>query len=114
MPDFVGRHAELRLLEQAYVCAKSALIPIYGRRRVGKSELILRFLDGRHGVYFLGKHSPAALQVREFLSEAGRALDMPILGQLRTEDWGEALQMVVQQWSLLKPGEKIVIALDEF
>lgn len=114
MPTFVGRRAELRLLEQAYRSAPSALIPIYGRRRVGKSELILRFLEGRNGVYFLGKQSSAPQQVREFLAEAGRTLDMPILAELRTEDWGQALQMVVQQWSLLNPGKKIVIALDEF
>ena len=114
MPTFVGRRAELALLEQAHLAERSAFIPIYGRRRVGKSELILRFLDGRNGVYYLGKQSPATLQVREFLTEAARVLNMPILAELRTEDWGQALQMVVQQWSMLKPGEKIVLALDEF
>lgn len=114
MPPFVGRRAELALLEQAYQAKRSAFVPIYGRRRVGKSELILRFLAERSGVYYLGKQSPAALQVREFLTEAAHVLDMPILAELRTEDWGRALQTVVQQWSMLKPGEKIVLALDEF
>ncbi|MDE0691275.1 MAG: ATP-binding protein [Gammaproteobacteria bacterium] len=114
MPTFVGRRAELALLEQVYEAERSAFIPIYGRRRVGKSELILRFLEGRNGVYYLGKQSPATLQVREFLTEAARVLDMPILAELRTEDWGQALRTVVQQWSMLKPGEKIVLALDEF
>ena len=114
MATFVGRHAELGLLDQAYRSKRSELIPVFGRRRVGKSELILRFLEGRNGVYFLGKQSPAPLQVREFLAEAARVLDMPILGELRTEDWSHALQMVVQQWSVLKPGQKVILALDEF
>ena len=113
-PGFVGRRAELELLAAAFHSARSGLVPIYGRRRVGKSELILRFLRDHRGVYFLGKQTPGPLQVREFLNEAGRALDMPILGELRTEDWGQALQMVVQQWSLARPGEKLVLALDEF
>jgi AAA+ ATPase superfamily predicted ATPase len=44
--NFVGRRRELKVLESAYRGRTSGFIPIYGRRRVGKSELILRFLDG--------------------------------------------------------------------
>ncbi len=57
LPDvagFIGRDAELRLLAQAFESRRSALIPIYGRRRVGKSELILRFMADKPGVYYLG------------------------------------------------------------
>ena len=32
------------------------------RRRVGKSELILRFPDGKPGIYCLGKQAPGGLQ----------------------------------------------------
>jgi AAA+ ATPase superfamily predicted ATPase len=39
---FVGRKSELQALLSAYHSGRSELIPIYGRRRVGKSELILR------------------------------------------------------------------------
>ena len=40
MDDFVGRTAELAALGKQYAGAEGALVPIYGRRRVGKSELI--------------------------------------------------------------------------
>ena len=85
MAEFVGRATELRLLTRAFESPRSALIPVYGRRRVGKSELILRFLAGKPGVYYLGQQSPAGLQVREFLAEAGRALDMPLLAELSSD-----------------------------
>ena len=41
---FVGRKRELRALENAFQSHDSSFIPIYGRRRVGKSELIKNFI----------------------------------------------------------------------
>ena len=38
---FIGRARELAALEEQYRDPESNFIPIYGRRRVGKSELIL-------------------------------------------------------------------------
>ena len=114
MGTFVGRAKELRLLAQAAESPDAAFIPVYGRRRVGKSELILKFLKGRPGVYYLGKQSPRGLQVREFLVQASIALDMPLLAELRMEDWSRALDTVVRQWRATKGNSKLVLALDEF
>ncbi|NJL27682.1 MAG: hypothetical protein HC897_07165 [Thermoanaerobaculia bacterium] len=111
MPTFIGRHDELAVLEAAYREPGSAFLPVYGRRRVGKSELILHFLQGKPGIYFLGKKAPAALQVREFLTEAATALGEPLLAGFATENWGQALDAVVDRFH----GEgKLVLALDEF
>ena len=63
----------------------SGFVPIYGRRRLGKSELILRFLRGKAGIYFLGKQVPAGLQMREFLQESAVALGQPLLAELTPE-----------------------------
>ena len=41
---FIGRKKELKALENAYHSQGSAFMPIYGRRRVGKSELIKHFI----------------------------------------------------------------------
>ena len=114
MAKFIGRVKELDLLAKAFDSPRAEFIPIYGRRRVGKSELILKFMAGRPGVYYLGQQSPAALQVREFLEEAARALDMPLLAELRAMDWREALTTVAAQWERAHPGSKLILALDEF
>lgn len=114
MGRFVGRSNELRLLAQAAESPRSAFIPIYGRRRVGKSELILEFMKDHPGVYYLGKQSPQGLQVREFLTQASVALEMPLLADLRIADWSTALKTVVEQWHPASPGSKLVLALDEF
>lgn len=111
MTDFIGRHQELMVLQDAYEGPKSSFIPIYGRRRIGKSELILHFMNDRPGLYFLGKQAPAALQIREFLEEAARILEEPLLAALAPESWSAALDAVV---SRARPGRKLILALDEF
>ncbi len=109
--EFVGRAAELKLLEDAWRARGPAFVPIYGRRRIGKSELILRFLAEKPGIYHLGKVAPVGLQLREFLAEAARALDEPLLAQLSVTDWRTALETVVERW---KGASKLVLVLDEF
>lgn len=108
---FIGRQQELRALERAYEGPDSAFVPLYGRRRVGKSELILHFLKDHPGIYFLGKQAPAAMQIQEFLGEAATILDEPLLADLATESWGAALDAVVSRW---RSDRKLVLALDEF
>lgn len=108
---FVGRRRELRALEDAYAGSDSAFVPIYGRRRVGKSELILRFLENKPGVYFLGKKAPAGMQIREFLQEAAAVLEEPLLARIEVADWRGALDAVLSRWN--RPG-KLILALDEF
>jgi uncharacterized protein len=109
--EFVGRAAELAMLRDAFDAQESAFIPIYGRRRVGKSELILHFLGSRRGLYFVGKQAPAALQKREFLREAAVTLDDSLLADAALPDWKSILSTVVSRW---KRPEKLVLALDEF
>lgn len=108
---FIGRKKELALLKSAYSSSSSALIPIYGRRRIGKSELILKFIDKKPGLYYLGKMAPAAMQIREFLQEAARALDEPLLASLAVSSWSDVFRAVNEK---CKPAQKFVIALDEF
>ena len=107
--EFVGRAPELRVLEDAWRRREAAFIPIYGRRRIGKSELILHFLRDKQAIYHVGKVAPAGLQLREFLEASAGALGEPLLAQLPATDWRAALEAVVS-----RARGKLVIVLDEF
>jgi hypothetical protein len=110
--EFLGRGAELAALESQYTLRESsAFVPVYGRRRVGKSELILRSLARHEGLYFLGKQAPSALQMREFLGEAARTLNEPLLANASFEGWRDALLAVTER---IKGPNKWILALDEF
>ena len=120
MEEFIGRAREIRALDAAYASERSAFIPIYGRRRVGKSELILHWLQGKPGIYFFGKKAQASLQIREFLTEAAAVLGEPLLATFPAEGWKAAIEAVMTRWGgpgskgASRRGRKLVLAFDEF
>lgn len=107
---FIGRKKELKALESFHSREQSSLVPIYGRRRIGKSEMILQFLQGKRGIYFLGKKASPKLQIKEFLKEAAISLESPLLETQNVSNWKDALNLVVDN----SGPDKIVLALDEF
>jgi uncharacterized protein len=109
--DFHGRKREAGVLDAAWRSPASAFIPVYGRRRVGKSELIVHFMAGKGGLYFVGKRAPGESQINEFLETASRAMREPLLAQARVSGWREALELVVKRWT---GKHKLILALDEF
>jgi AAA+ ATPase superfamily predicted ATPase len=49
---FVGRREELKSLTEYYNSGKYECAVIYGRRRVGKTELITEFVKNKKHIYF--------------------------------------------------------------
>ena len=49
---FIGRERELNALERLYQSNKFEFAVIYGRRRVGKTALINKFIDDKNAIYF--------------------------------------------------------------
>lgn len=111
MAQFIGRSAELKVLDDAYKSAKAEFIPIYGRRRVGKSELILHFIKDKPSLYFLGKKAPQQLQIKSFMEEAARAFAQPLLASVSMQDWKTAINTVIDQ---KQKSAKFVLVFDEF
>jgi hypothetical protein len=50
---FVNRRAELDLLEKRFASGKAEYFVLYGRRRVGKTELLARFCEGKRSIFFV-------------------------------------------------------------
>ena len=50
---FIGRKKELSALNGFYDSGRFEMITIYGRRRVGKTELIKEFIKDKKAIYFL-------------------------------------------------------------
>lgn len=109
MVAFIGRVGELAALEKAYASNRAALIPIWGRRRVGKSTLVRRFLEGKPGLYFLAKETSPQAQLSEFLAAAALATGQSLLAELAPDDWKRALLRAVDAWS----AQRVVLVLDE-
>ena len=57
--SFIDREAELAALERLWRSPRPELLVLYGRRRVGKTELLRQFCRDKPAVFFL------AAQVKE-------------------------------------------------
>src|SRR5260370_40664777 len=108
---FIAREKELAALQDAYQGPHSAFWPIYGRRRVGKSELILQFGKNPPPLYLVGKRAPADQMMREFLEGAAVFLEEPLLASMPVESWKKTIEAVVQRW---KKKDKLILVFDEF
>lgn len=107
---FVDREKELRFLEEHYASNSAELIVIYGRRRVGKTELCLRFSKGKPCIYFLADRRPEAELLRELKLRMSSFLQDVSFAKLEVRDWAELLQ---EFWKWKKRG-RVTIILDEF
>jgi AAA+ ATPase superfamily predicted ATPase len=55
MSRFINRKKELAFLEGKYQSEKAELLILYGRRRIGKTDLALKFCEGKNFFYFMGR-----------------------------------------------------------
>ena len=67
---FVGRERELAALGRLYKEDSFQMPVIYGRRRVGKTSLINRFIDGKPAIFFSARETSA----KENLAALSRAI----------------------------------------
>src|SRR5688500_10716052 len=92
---FVGRSAELAALERHYRSARSGLVPVYGRRRVGKTELLLHFVARKPTVYFTASDKLRTPQIVDFVRAAAEWLAAPHLAEAAPTTWDAALKLVI-------------------
>ena len=107
---FVGRQAELGVLEELAESGNPELYVLFGRRRVGKTELLQQFCRGTRAVYFLGAEVREKDNLRAFRDALAEGLDDPLARSVVFADWTSALQFVGER----AKDERLVVVLDEF
>jgi AAA+ ATPase superfamily predicted ATPase len=107
---FVNRKEELKFLEKYYKKGESSLIIIYGRRRIGKTELIKNFIKSKNSVYYLCEREPIQKNVEKFKEIVAEKLGEEWLKRISVKDFEAVFKAIEKR---LKK-EKIVIVFDEF
>lgn len=110
-PRFIGRGAELGALERRYGSNRSELIPVYGRRRVGKTELLVRLSTGKPTVYFTASDKLRTPQIVGFMRAAAEWLGNSSLAEAAPTTWEAALKLVIGAAPI---NRKLLLVLDEF
>ena len=104
MEQFVDRDAELDILADSYESDTAKFVVLYGRRRLGKSELVRQSLANRDdAIYYQAVESTAENQLEQFAEKA--TTQFPSLKRVR-HDWELFLETLGE--------EDAIVVIDEF
>lgn len=112
MRIFVDREAELQALEREYAREGSSFVVVYGRRRVGKTELISRLIRNRRSLYYLATEEPELQNLESFQSVAADFLHSDLLRAARISRWEDVFREIARTCG--PTDERAVIVIDEF
>lgn len=95
---FVDRQEELARLDRVAASEEGGLVVVYGRRRVGKTRLLLEWVKKHDGVYTVADQSVAELQRRYFAEALGGVLSG--FAEVDYPDWRSLLSRVAREAQL--------------
>ncbi len=106
---FVDRKEELKILEGLYREDKFQFIPIYGRRRIGKTRLVQEFIKEKPAIYFLADSVAEQEQLKLLGREVGAFFDDTFLAETGFKDWYQFFDYLKKRTK-----ERTLIVIDEF
>lgn len=106
---FIGRDRELTTLNKLYKSNKFEFVVIYGRRRVGKTALINRFIEDKNAIYFMGVESNAKQNLENFSKSI-----IEYTTGIETETAFLSFQSALEHIFKLSEKERIILAIDEY
>jgi AAA+ ATPase superfamily predicted ATPase len=109
-PPFLGRARELAVLEELAGSRRAELFVLYGRRRVGKTELLQQLCRGRRSVYFSAAEVRDKDNLRAFKGALQEGLGDALTEHVEFSDWSAALGYAAERAG----SERLVVVLDEF
>lgn len=104
---FINRTRELAALNNAKLSEKAGFFILYGRRRVGKTELIKQFIQNENGLYFLADRLPERENLRTLTRLTRNLFDDPFLAEF--QDWYTFFAYLKS-----KITQKTILVIDEF
>ena len=106
--DFINRKKELSFLEDKWREQGAQFIVLWGKRRVGKTELVKRFMMDKPHVYYLCESTNETEQIKRFSSAIGRFFKEPLLETRGFAEWEEGFRYIRDR------KKRFVLVMDEF
>lgn len=107
---FIGREEELTYLNDKYQSDRSEFVVLYGRRRIGKTELLKEFVKDKKHIFYSGHQITDYMQLVRITSVLVEHFQSKIYSQA-FDGWENVLSYIGENMS---SNEKTVIIFDEF
>ena len=106
---FIGRDRELTTLNNLYNESTFQMVVIYGRRRIGKTTLILEFISDKPSIFFTAQEVNDTLNLRQFSKKVYNFFDLPeSTGAF--DSWNSAFDFIADR----AKERQFILAFDEF
>ena len=93
---FIGRKGELSNLNERYENNQFEFDCIYGRRRVGKTELIMKFIEGKKTIFYTGLNDTYEANLASFSSAVYNTLNNTESTDVVYKDFEEILRVIYE------------------
>lgn len=107
---FYNRADELTALNDRWSSAKAEYVVIYGRRRVGKSELILHWAEGKRCLYFEATSGTEGDHLEDASRDLAEATGRDLFATQSLSNWRAFFAAVGEEIER----EPLLVVLDEF
>lgn len=107
--SFIDRKNELEILNKKQAEKKSHFFIVYGKRRVGKTELIKQFIKTKQSIYFLADKRTEIEQLKELSNIIAEHYGDTFLRSHGFNSWIEVFSYIKEK----KKG-KLIFAVDEY
>ncbi|HHV62407.1 MAG TPA: ATP-binding protein [Firmicutes bacterium] len=107
---FIDRESELAALNRLWASDKPEFFIVYGRRRVGKTELLKQFCRDKSHIYFLAAQVRDEDNLRQFKEAVKVAIDDPMLDAMEFANWETALLYIAKE----ARDRRLIVVFDEF
>jgi AAA+ ATPase superfamily predicted ATPase len=108
--QFLNRNEELSALADVWTRPDAQFFVLWGRRRVGKTELLNRFAADKRAFYFEATNVARAEQLLDLSTELARVSGNALLARQPATSWEAALAAVEQSVA----DQRTLVVIDEF
>jgi AAA+ ATPase superfamily predicted ATPase len=106
---FFNRQRELAFLERRYASDQAEMVVLYGRRRIGKTELLRRFCEGKRCFFYIADLGTEASTLAELARRYGETFhDDPETTSFA--NWDQVFKALARQ----AQEQRLIAVLDEF
>src|SRR3989344_324550 len=109
MSIFINRKQELEFLNRKYNSKEAQLLVLYGRRRIGKTELILEFCKNKENLYFIGRLESKEDTLKRFNNLLIEIFDDKNILNSPFQNWDSIFGYLAE-----KSKKRIILVIDEF
>ncbi|HWQ96414.1 MAG TPA: ATP-binding protein [Candidatus Methylomirabilis sp.] len=107
---FIDRETELQILKDRINSSRAEFMVIYGRRRIGKTELVKKVISEHNGIILMGREESKKLQLQRFSRLLGEYFEDEFLKKQSFSNWDAFFEYIYMR----SKDSRIIIALDEF